>query len=315
MELQSKTLKELKELLYNTEVELAYDCGARWNALDKEILEIKKEINMKNWQETNHKVSNWILEYAKKSKIESLVIGVSGGIDSAVVSYLCALTGMKVYVVSMPIHQPQSHLVRANNHIDWLIERFPNVEKLEIDLTSEFDLLDIKLSSITGNNPLCSANTRSRLRMSTLYAIATAFKGIVVGTGNKVEDFGVGFFTKYGDGGVDISPIASFMKSEVKLMAIAANFLLEIINAIPSDGLWEGDRTDEDQIGASYDELEWAMKYMTRYSTYPEIVELEDDLTTRQKEIVRIYHSFHTKNQHKMLPIPIYSETIPSYTN
>ena len=189
---------------------------------------------MKKWTLINEKVSNWIQKYTINGKIKCLVIGVSGGIDSAVVSYLCAMTGFKVYVVSMPIHQPKSHLTRANNHIKWLKENFTNIEEIYVDLTAAFDVLDAQLTTMLRTpNELCSANTRSRLRMTTLYHLATANHGIVVGTGNKVEDFGVGFFTKYGDGGVDISPIAGFMKSEVREMARAGNLLEEIINAVP----------------------------------------------------------------------------------
>lgn len=256
-------------------------------------------------------VSNWIQNYAQTNGIKSLVIGVSGGIDSALVSYLCALTGMKTYVVSMPIHQPKSHLSRASNHIAWLQEKFPNVEAKFVDLSTAFDILDTDLFEvIDGENQLCSANTRSRLRMTTLYHIATAKNGIVVGTGNKVEDFGVGFFTKYGDGGVDISPIADFMKSEVREMASAAGINQEIIDAVPSDGLWEGDLSDEQQIGASYDELEWAMKMIEVHGTDPgDLAYLQLSLNTREKQVLEIYNRFNTKNRHKMVAIPVYNRS------
>jgi NAD+ synthase len=262
---------------------------------------------LKKWTKVTNKVSEWIENYVHDNKIKSLVVGVSGGLDSAVVSYLCAMTGVKLYVVSMPIHQPQSHLIRATNHIKWLKERFTNVEEIYVDLTEAFDVLDGQLTTMLRHtNELCSANTRSRLRMTTLYHLASDVRGIVVGTGNKVEDFGIGFFTKYGDGGVDISPIAGFMKSEVKEMAIAGRLLDEIINAIPSDGLWEGDRTDENQIGASYDELEWAMNTMESYPVDENIEKFEKSLTERQVKVLEIYNSFNTKNKHKMLPIPVF---------
>lgn len=251
-----------------------------------------------NWKLINEKASNWILNYANKNGINSLVIGISGGIDSAVVSYLCAMTGLKVYVISMPILQPEASLNRAKNHIKWLMERFPNVEEHHVDLTEPFIMFDAHLAKTFGiNNELCSANLRSRMRMNTLYYKAGDVSGLVVGTGNKVEDFGVGFFTKYGDGGVDISPIAGLMKSEVYLMAEAADINEEIRIAVPTDDLRVNGASDEQQIGATYPELEFAMNMQNVY---------QPKLTKRGEEVMLIFQNFNTKNKHKMEPIPVF---------
>jgi NAD+ synthase len=251
-----------------------------------------------NWKTINDDASAWILNYAKQYGLKSLVIGISGGIDSAVVSYLCAKTGLKVYVVSMPIRQPLESLGRATRHIEWLKNQFDNVESLFVDLTEIFELSEKTFTNTLGiDNKLCSANLRSRLRMNTLYHVACDKIGIVVGTGNKVEDYGIGFFTKYGDGGVDISPIGGFMKSEVYEMARAADINEEIIAAKPTDDLWAGGTTDEQQIGATYDELEWAMGRENVYKFKPK---------GREKEVIDIYTHMHERNQHKMDPIPIF---------
>jgi NAD+ synthase len=241
------------------------------------------------------KIVNWIKNYAVTNNLQSLVVGVSGGVDSGLVSTLCAKTGLPTYVVSMPISQDASQLSRARNHGIWLMNNFKNIIFIEKDLTilnEAFKSLFFDFSS-----PLANANSRSRLRMVSLYQIAGAKKGIVVGTGNKVEDFGVGFYTKYGDGGVDISPIADLTKTEVRNMAKAIGVPEYIVNAIPTDGLWEDNRTDENQIGASYDELEWAMNYDGSH-----------ELTHRQNEILAIYNKFNTQNKHKMLPIPTFKK-------
>ena len=240
------------------------------------------------------KISNWLNKYLTSNNLESFVIGVSGGIDSAVTSTLCAKTGKPTTVLSMPIHQSPSQLNRANNHIKWLKSRYPNVKVLEFDLTQLFETFK---SLFTKENNLALANTRSRLRMVTLYQVATINKGIVVGTGNKVEDFGVGFYTKYGDGGVDISPIADLYKSEVRELARDIGINSEIIEAAPTDGLWEDNRTDEDQIGATYEELEWAMEYKSG-----------NPITNRQKLVLKIYNKFNTQNKHKMVEIPIFKK-------
>jgi NAD+ synthase len=244
---------------------------------------------------TEDKIVCWLNDYYKNSKINSFIIGVSGGIDSAVTSTLCALTGKKTILVSLPIYQSKAHLKRAQNHIENLKSRFENIESLEIDLSN---VLDSFLTNFSNKDQLSEANTRSRLRMVTLYHIASLNNGLVVGTGNKVEDFGVGFYTKYGDGGVDISPIADLLKSEVKRLAVKLNVIQEIIEAKPSDGLWDDDRSDEDQIGASYEELEWAMNYIEQNK--------HTNLTEREKTVLNIFTKFNTKNRHKMVPIPIF---------
>ena len=240
-----------------------------------------------------NKISNWIKDYAESNNMSSLIIGVSGGVDSAVSSTLAAKTGLKTIVVSMPIYQGEDQLKRANKHIDWLRNNYKNVESNEIDLTNLFDKFSELFSQQNGH---ALANTRSRLRMVTLYHIASLNNGLVVGTGNKVEDFGIGFYTKYGDGGVDISPIADLMKSEVRNLAKSMGVNQEIVDAAPTDGLWEDHRTDEEQVGASYKELEWAMEYEGNINS----------LSKREREVLEIYNKFHNQNKHKMIEIPIF---------
>jgi len=224
-------------------------------------------------------------------------VGISGGVDSALVSTLCAESGIPTILVSMPIHQQQNELNRANNHISWLEKKYSNVSKIEIDLTNLYDNFESLFKKV---NELALANSRARLRMTTLYQIAQTNRGLVVGTGNKVEDFGVGFFTKYGDGGVDISPIADLMKSEVREMARELGVSSQILDAQPTDGLWGDSRTDEDQIGATYDELEWAMKVTKKeFSDY-------SSWSNRKKEVWGIYNRFNDINKHKMRPIPVF---------
>ena len=203
-------------------------------------------------------IVNWIKKYCNKNKINSLVIGISGGIDSALVSTLCAMTGLKTYIVSMPISQEPNQLARARNHGKWLNDNFKNTIFVEKNLTNSFN--EFKKNFNDFNADISFANSKSRLRMICLYQIAGSVNGIVVGTGNKVEDFGVGFYTKYGDGGVDISPIGDLTKTQVRQIAKNLNILEEILQAKPTDGLWEDNRSDEDQIGASYEELEWVME-------------------------------------------------------
>jgi len=243
----------------------------------------------------SEKISNWIKKYATENSIKSLVIGVSGGIDSAVVSTLCAQTGLATHCVLLPIKQNPEHTQRGKNHIEFLKSKYNNVHLHEFDLTAVFNQFTETLETM--KTDLGMANSRSRLRMMTLYQIASFTRGIVVGTGNKVEDFGVGFFTKYGDGGVDISPIADFFKSEVYEIAKEININQEIIDALPTDGLWEDDRNDESQIGATYPELEWAMQFQNNR-----------ELSEREKQVLSIYNKFHQQNKHKMVEIPIYKK-------
>ena len=195
----------------------------------------------------------------------------------------------------MPIHQQPDQLKRAHQHIAWLTANFTNVSSLEVDLTNSFETFRTTLPAEVSNHELSMANTRARLRMTTLYAIGQANACLVAGTGNKVEDFGVGFYTKYGDGGVDVSPIADLTKSEVWALAKHLGVSEEITNAKPTDGLWGSDRTDEDQLGASYPELEWAMEFRGN----------EANLSERQREVLAIYRRFNAANQHKMQPIPV----------
>ena len=244
-------------------------------------------------------IIDWIREYSETNGNLKLVVGVSGGVDSALVSTLCAMTGIDTHVVSMPLHQKENQLSLAKQHIEWLKTKFNNVYTHEHDLTESFE--HYKKTMMMYDDNLGWANTRSRFRMITLYLIANYCKGIVVGTGNKVEDFGVGFFTKYGDGGVDISPIADLTKTEVRKMAKQLGVIDGILQAKPTDGLWEDDRNDEDQIGASYEELEWAMEYM-------------EELNDRKKKVLQIYEKFHSQNEHKMNPIPVFKKKIKTET-
>ena len=253
---------------------------------------------MEDWKKLGNSISNWIKNYAEENGISALVVGVSGGIDSAVTSTLCAKTGLETIVVNMPIHQDSSQYNRANLHIEWLESGWGNVTSHLVDLTKSYDSYVRNGLDGLDITELSLANTRARLRMTTLYAIAGSRRGIVVGTGNKVEDFGVGFYTKYGDGGVDISPIADLMKSEVYALAEELGVIEDIQNSIPNDGLWADGRSDEDQIGATYEELEWAMKQIDEGRG--------EDLSNRQKEVMEIYQKLHKANLHKMKEIPIY---------
>lgn len=245
-------------------------------------------------------IQNWLQSHLTNANAKGFVIGVSGGIDSALTSTLCAHTQAPVLCLEMPIHQGENQVSRASEHIDWLQSEFPNVSRIEVPLTDLYDnfvnLLPEALEKDRQN--LALANTRARFRMSTLYYFAGLNNYLVAGTGNKVEDFGVGFYTKYGDGGVDLSPIADLLKTEVYELAASLGVQKSILEAPPTDGLWGDHRTDEDQIGATYPELEWAMKMHeeNKVSSYFE---------GRQREVYEIYTRFHNSNKHKMLPIPV----------
>ncbi len=245
-------------------------------------------------------IVNWLKDYATKANMEGFVIGISGGIDSAVTSALCAKTGLRTLCVEMPIHQHKNQVSRARKHIEALKQNFANVTNTEVDLTTVFDDLKVKLPGIEDQETeeLGLANARARLRMTTLYYFAGVHKYLVAGTGNKVEDFGVGFFTKYGDGGVDLSPIADLMKTEVYEIAEFLNISEEIVGATPTDGLYGDSRSDEDQIGATYPELEWAMEQAERGKT-------AEHFTGREKEVFEIYRTRHQANKHKIEPIPV----------
>mgnify|MGYP001314640352 FL=1 len=246
-------------------------------------------------------ISEWLKEYSLKSNTSGFIIGISGGIDSALTSTLCANTGFPVLCLEMPIYQKNNEINRAKKHIEWLKKRFKNVDSKNIDLSDLFDSFknSIKHSKNEQINLHALANTRSRLRMATLYYFAAISNSIVVGTGNKVEDFGIGFYTKYGDGGVDISPIADLLKSEVFELAKKFKIINEILDAKPTDGLWDDGRTDEDQIGASYTELEWAMKQIVKGKN-------ADNFEGRKKEVFNILVKLNKQNLHKIKPIPIY---------
>jgi len=253
---------------------------------------------MKSDLVTQH-IVDWLKEYQLKSGTEGFVVGVSGGVDSALTSSLCAKTGLRTLCVEMPIHQHPDQVNRAQKHIAELKKKFANVTHVRVDLTQTFEALKKALPSANNheNLDLSLANTRARLRMSTLYYFAGLHGYLVAGTGNKVEDFGVGFYTKYGDGGVDLSPIADLMKSEVFELAAYLEVIPEILNAAPTDGLFGDSRTDEDQIGASYDELEWAMNYVDQKQNR--------ELNKREEEVLHIYKKLNAANQHKMQAIPV----------
>jgi len=246
-----------------------------------------------NAKSTTTYIINWIKNYCSSNNIPYLVIGVSGGIDSALTSTLCAETKIKTFVVSMPIHQNEKQLILAEKHIKWLKKNYSNVESVVINLSAVFDTFKNTIPKNVTNN-LGLANSRARLRMITLYQIASSKNGIVVGTGNKIEDFCIGFFTKYGDGGVDISPIGDLLKSEVYHLAKYLKIINEIQIAEPTDGLWGDNRTDQDQIGATYEEIEWARKNLNR-----------KDLNKKEKQVVELYKKHNKQNSHKMNSIPI----------
>ena len=244
-------------------------------------------IRIDDYEELKTKIVNWISDYCWKYNIKSLVVGVSGGIDSAVVSTLCAETGLPTYVLTMPLHSKEGNTELSDAHSYQLVEKYPNVKLVNVDLTETYDKFMFWVDDTFTGNKLANANTKSRLRMVSLYQVAGSVGGIVVGTGNKVEDYGVGFYTKYGDGGVDIAPIADLYKTEVWELGKHLGVDERIVDAIPTDGLWDDGRKDEDQIGASYEQLEEAMEY-------------------RRGPALDILDEFNRKKKHKMEPIPTF---------
>lgn len=251
-------------------------------------------------EKVNTYIVDWLKNYANSAKVNGFVIGISGGVDSAVTSTLCAQTGLQVLCVEMPIHQAASQVSRGREHIEQLKKRFPNVSSTETDLTATFEAFKacVPKTDDEAKVSLSLANTRARIRMTSLYYLAGIHGLLVAGTGNKVEDFGVGFYTKYGDGGVDLSPIADLMKSDVYALGEFLSIPNSILTAAPTDGLFGDNRTDEDQLGASYDELEWAMLAAESGKT-------ATDFNGREKSVFEIYKRLNTSNKHKMDPIPV----------
>jgi NAD+ synthase len=241
---------------------------------------------IENYFELESRIVGWLKDYAVTNNIKSFVIGVSGGIDSAVSSTLAAKTGLPVYALGMPIHQKEEQETLSDVHLEWLANNFSNVTTLKYDLTGVFDIFKQTMNGY-GENVHALANSRSRIRMVTLYQVAGSVGGIVVGTGNKVEDYGVGFYTKYGDGGVDIAPIADLYKTEVWELGKFLGVDSRIVEAKPTDGLWDDGRTDEDQLGASYEQLEEAM---------------ENGSGPGLESLLK----FSSLNSHKMQPIPTF---------
>lgn len=248
---------------------------------------------------TNH-IVQWLKNYALEANVKGFVIGVSGGIDSALTSTICAMTGFPTLCLEMPIHQADSQVNRAIEHVEWLKNNFSKVSMTKVNLTPVFESLVKTFPEVENEEDrfMSLANTRARLRMTSLYYFAAFHGYLVVGTGNKVEDFGVGFYTKYGDGGVDVSPIADLLKTEVYQLAKHLKINNDILVAPPTDGLWGDDRTDEDQIGATYPELEWAMQQN-------ELGKSGYDFEGRKKEVLNIYNKLHKANRHKMIAIPV----------
>ena len=274
---------------------------------------------IKDYTELEERIVAWIREYADNNGISALVCGVSGGIDSAVVSTLCARTGLPTFVLTMPLNSKMENTILSTAHATQLREEYENVTMQNVELSSVYEKLLHSIDwwtdahggekgTYTSNN-LANANTKSRLRMVTLYQIAGTVGGIVVGTGNKVEDYGIGFYTKYGDGGVDIAPIADLYKTEVWELGRHLGVDERIINAAPTDGLWEDSRTDEEQVGASYEDLEWVMDTeITKHAKDPnECTQwIGKPITEQQKSAIRQYMKFNRQNKHKMISIPTF---------
>ncbi len=253
---------------------------------------------MKSPNKVSDHIINWLKDYIEKSNLNGFVVGVSGGVDSALTSTLCAKTGYPVMCLEMPIYQNKKQISNSSIQINWLKSNFSNVSTGQIKLSDVFDkFIDATPETSNELKNLALANTRARLRMLTLYYFSTINRYLVAGTGNKVEDFGIGFYTKYGDGGVDISPIADLLKSQVFELGKYLNLPKEILSATPTDGLWDDNRNDEDQIGAKYGEIEWAMNQDSN--------EENSILNNREKEVISIFNNLKLKNKHKMIPIPI----------
>ena len=240
-----------------------------------------------NYEDLENNIIRWLKDYYWQHNIKAFVVGVSGGIDSAVVSTLCAKTGLPTYVLTMPLHSKEENTNLSDLHAYQLVEKYSNVTLVNVDLSETYDKFMVAVDDIFTGNELANANTKSRFRMVSLYQVAGSVGGIVVGTGNKVEDYGIGFYTKYGDGGVDIAPIADLYKTEVWELGKHLGVDERIIDAQPTDGLWDDGRKDEDQIGATYEQLEEAMEY-------------------RRGPALDILDEFNRKNKHKMEPIPTF---------
>ena len=277
---------------------------------ERQIKQIARKLNIPYGDKTSKHMKNvaneivaWLKHYAETNGRKSWVVGVSGGVDSALVSTLCAMTGLPTHCVILPCQSKPEHSAMGLKHIEWLEGQFRNTVHLHrIDLTRVFEAFRGETQGY--ENPLAYANAKSRLRMIALYQIATVESGLVVGTGNKVEDFGVKFFTKYGDGGVDISPIGDLLKSEVRQMCRELGVLPELSEAVPTDGLWDDTRTDETQLGATYDELEWAMDILT--NGFPPVLNM---YTERQREVLSTFQKWSNAGMHKMLPIPTFKRS------
>ena len=242
---------------------------------------------IKDYGQLAFDIDRWLKDYYYFHAIKAFVVGVSGGIDSAVVSTLCAETELPTYILTMPLHSKEENTKLSDAHAKALMKKYSNVRVVNIDLSDTYESLLFNMDQDFVNNKLANANTKSRLRMVSLYQVAGSVGGIVVGTGNKVEDYGIGFYTKYGDGGVDIAPIADLYKTEVRELGGHLGVMDEILDAKPTDGLWDDGRSDEDQIGATYVELEEAMENGTG-------------------KAVDILYKFNKQNKHKMEPIPTF---------
>ena len=252
-----------------------------------------------NNEKVASQIIGWLTDYVGRCGSKGFVVGISGGVDSAVVSALCARTGLPTLCVELPIHQAAAQVSRAAEHIEWLMSRYPNVERATAELTDPYEALLSVLPREEGPlYDLTTANTRARLRMTTLYYYAGLRGALVAGTGNKIEDFGIGFYTKWGDGGVDISPIGELTKTEVYEVGAYLDVCQSILTAKPTDGLFGDDRSDEDQIGASYPELEWAMAESEKGA-------VAEDFEGRQRAVFEIYTRRNRANRHKMEPIPV----------